>query len=783
MFTLKFVAWHYLALGLLAALAYLFGRHLTRRFEYQTWLEATCFSLALGLGVLAYLTLALGLIGQLYRPVLVCLLGAGCLLCAPTWIGWSRQLSAVSTKLKRAVLEQSPPMWCLVLALAALAVPFFLLPLYPPIQYDAAGYHLPYAKIYVAQHRMVLTPYLRFPVSPQTNQMLFTLALLLDDDVLAHLIEFLMMVTVMAAVVAFGGRFLSPRAGWWAAASMVANPVLLYTGTCALIDMGVTLFTMMTLYALWIWHQRRRTEWFVLSAVFCGLAIGTKLTALFVLGFCGLVIIFFALRERQTAWPFIFVAVALLVAAPWFARSFYYTGNPIYPLMHGTVGKLFPTRYWKPQYNVPYLDSLGYYLNAQSLGGLLRLPWRLSFETPIKYSSAGFFQLYFFIIPQLLIYGLRNARVRWLLVFTAAYLLFWFFTVQDIRYLVLVLPALSLASAEALNQVFRQLSRATRWLGSPIATAIGVGLLAMPGLTYAATRLRGEGRFPVTQKQRDDYLTRVVPTYPAFQLVNRLRGRDYKLYGLFNPHMAYYADGQFVGDYTGEWAYSRLLKGNSQPPQMLDGPELYRRLRGLAVDYLLIDKQLIAPGLMHDVKLPDDDFFAEHFKVIFTRPDLMLFELTEEPAHRELGPDLLVNPGFEMLEQTMPVGWTAGDHPVVDDSGEQSHGGRVAVEVEGTANIFSQQVALPSPGIYSLRFFARAPHPGQSARLWVDWQDGQQRAIRSDVQAVKVASAWTAYEMFATSPALAAYANVYVIGEGPGFVWFDDFLFAKMEYR
>src|SRR5262249_19690443 len=156
---------------------------------------------------------------------------------------------------------------------------------------------------------------------------------------------------------------------------------------------------------------------------------------------------------------------------------------------HGTIGRFFPTAFWKPEFNVPYLDDLGYHLNPQSFGALLRLPFQLSFETPIKYSSAGFFQLYFFMLALLIVYGLINAVIRWLFLFTAAYLIFWFYTVQDIRYLVLALPALSLASAEVLNHIFRRLSHAWRWLGKPVATAIGVGLLAVPGWTYAATRL------------------------------------------------------------------------------------------------------------------------------------------------------------------------------------------------------------------------------------------------------------------------------------------------------
>jgi hypothetical protein len=65
-------------------------------------------------------------------------------------------------------------------------------------------YHLPFAKIYTQENRIVFTPYLRYAVSPQTNEMLFTLALLVYDGVAAQLIQFLMMGLLTVGFFAFG---------------------------------------------------------------------------------------------------------------------------------------------------------------------------------------------------------------------------------------------------------------------------------------------------------------------------------------------------------------------------------------------------------------------------------------------------------------------------------------------------------------------------------------------------------------------------------------------------
>jgi hypothetical protein len=247
--------------------------------------------------------------------------------------------------------------------------------------------------------------------------------------------------------------------------------------------------------------------------------------------------------------------------------------------------------------------------------------------------------------------------------------------------------------------------------------------------------------------------------------------------------MAYYADGLFIGDYMGEWSYSQLLAGGWKKPQLAEGAELFRRLRALGVNYFLIDRQIISPGLPNEVGLPRDTFFTDHFKPILARAGYTLFQLSEQPLHPSRGAELLANPGFEMLQQSMPQGWTAADHPVVDASGRESHNGLVAVKSEGTSNILSQKVTLSSQGMYSLSFCARTPRAGQMTHLWVDWEDDQHRVIGSDVKAVEATPEWEVHEMFVSKPPSAASATIYVIGQGPGSVWFDDFSFAELEYR
>src|SRR5438309_11244837 len=68
---LEFVAGHYGFIILFGLISYLIGLRLTRRIAYDSWWEELSVSISLGFGVIASLTFLLGLLGLLYRFVLM----------------------------------------------------------------------------------------------------------------------------------------------------------------------------------------------------------------------------------------------------------------------------------------------------------------------------------------------------------------------------------------------------------------------------------------------------------------------------------------------------------------------------------------------------------------------------------------------------------------------------------------------------------------------------------------------------------------------------------------
>src|SRR6266550_3015359 len=89
---LTFALLHYLALALLAACSYVFGRTLTRRVKYNSALEQVSFSVTLGLAVISYLVLFFGVLHLLYSWLILIALLLGLGVCLVVWKDWLRNL-------------------------------------------------------------------------------------------------------------------------------------------------------------------------------------------------------------------------------------------------------------------------------------------------------------------------------------------------------------------------------------------------------------------------------------------------------------------------------------------------------------------------------------------------------------------------------------------------------------------------------------------------------------------------------------------------------------------
>ncbi len=249
---------------------------------------------------------------------------------------------------------------------------------------------------------------------------------------------------------------------------------------------------------------------------------------------------------------------------------------------------------------------------------------------------------------------MRDRRTRLPLLLAAGYAAAVLALLPEARYLLPLAPLLGLAIGEGAAVWWRAArrhggavpaARTSESAGQAARTSASPGpgawvaafavLCLLPGWLYAGYRLLRLGPVPVTATQRAAFLARELPVYPAIRYLNRARGGAYTVYALHAENMEYFAAGRLLGDWSGPAAFGAVVPPDGDPET------LYRRLRGLGADHLLIVRAKSRP------LRPDEAAFRRRFQAVYADPIAEVFALRSEvptPRHggsREQGVDAI----------------------------------------------------------------------------------------------------------------------------------------------
>jgi hypothetical protein len=232
--------------------------------------------------------------------------------------------------------------------------------------------------------------------------------------------------------------------------------------------------------------------------------------------------------------------------------------------------------------------------------------------------EAPFSQIYLFALPFLFL-SLRRSKIRELFIIVFLYTLFWFSSAQVLRYLLPVIPLLSLIGAASFENCLKWLpSEKVQWMKKGIVTLFIAMIFFSPGWLYAVRKVRNEGYPSYSKEEQEAYLIQRLPSFPAYQYLNRKIGRNYSLYALFDENMAYFADGSFMGDWFGPGRFERIYSKFSNLKA------LHQELRSLGANYFLIRRGRVP------IEPPPEGFFSQsHFKLVYKNEHVLLFEVLD----------------------------------------------------------------------------------------------------------------------------------------------------------
>lgn len=330
------------AVAALLVLSGALGRLLLRRFdETLARLEQGALAALLGLGIVGFVVLGIGLLG-LFPPAWLAWLVMGGLLAvlrgpARDWLRCVRQSL-------REIFSPEPGRfnWWLrngVVVLLGLAL---LSALAPPVAWDALTYHLGGPKLYLQSERIISYPQNHFLGFPQGVQMLYLWLMILARPQAAALLHWCFGVLALLLVLGLAERAGRPAAGLIAAAALLASESLWGEFSWPYNDLALMAYALAALTVIGIWDQvgeRRRVGWLILAGVFTGLALGTKYTAAGVAVGLGVLVLWLSRRDgflRLAGAGGMVSVVALAVLAPWLIKNALLDGNPLSPFVWGT---------------------------------------------------------------------------------------------------------------------------------------------------------------------------------------------------------------------------------------------------------------------------------------------------------------------------------------------------------------------------------------------------------------------------------------------------------------
>jgi hypothetical protein len=448
---------------------------------------------------------------------------------------------------------------------------------------DALLYHAADPALFERYGRIVEIPWNSSSYEPFTVEMLVLDGFLLWNSVQGALAPFLLALVALAGVAGAADRLAGRSAAVLAGAIFFAQPFMTWEATSVFIEPGLAFAVALASWNAARFIQRQDRAGLVLAGVFTGGAAGMKYLGLIAALALASVAATLAWRHLTVKRVLAFAVPAIAVALPWYVKNAVLTGNPFYPHVFGGLN---PTA-------AAELDAaMGSFGHGRSPLDFLLLPARL-LAVGGRFDGGEFISpLFLAFAPLPLLFWRRDRLVVgavWagVLIFVIA----WFLTTQQARFLVPLMPALAvLASLGALT--LAQSGRVGRMV------VVGVTGIALAGGLGAASLYAAQFAPVVagTQSERD-FLRSKVSLYDGVEWLNVRLGPDDKvlvdfwsLLYLEVPHITFGTMGDLLPHDAGRKATRSFVERNGVTHVAILADNAARRRQIEQLDVRLLER-------------------------------------------------------------------------------------------------------------------------------------------------------------------------------------------------
>lgn len=533
----------------------------------------------------------------------------------------------------------------LLILLAILIVCIIILASVPPVSKDALVHHLAIPMLYLKHGGIYEIPSLVFSYYPMNLDLIYLIPLFFGNDIVPKFIHFGF--ALLTAWLIF--NFLKPRSNSvYALLGVIfflSVPIIVKLSITVYVDLGLIFFSTASLLLLLKWMEDGfRLRFLLFSALFCGLAVGTKYNGLITLFLLTLFVPFLYSRYVPNSKPgffkaagygILFFSVALFVFSPWMIRNYLWTSNPLYPLYD---------HLFNPQ-NGLIEQTVGLFTYRKTIYGetwwqIALLPVRVFFQgqdgNPQYFD--GKLNPFLLLFPLLAFYrrkddprALRSEK-KMLLAYVILFFATAFFSSgMRIRYISPIIPPLVILSIFGVKKMVDLVSglkaRYSRNLGFAVVFLI-VSFSLWLNAHYIFTQYRYID--PITYLSgtvsRDQYIERYRREYPVLRYINKNLHPNAKILFIHMGKRGYYCDRDYVLDMLNNRStLYRLVKSADKPQKVkLD-------LRKMGVTHLLINCDIFGRWAGDSFTTEDQEllrsFFRNHARLLYFKSGYGVYRL------------------------------------------------------------------------------------------------------------------------------------------------------------
>jgi hypothetical protein len=229
----------------------------------------------------------------------------------------------------------------LIIGIIVILIEYLILSLTPTMSWDATTHHYLVPKMWIEHGKIIPIPEVVFSEYPSNIELIYMIGMQSAGEIGANAIAFVYGFFLVMAIGVFIYRKGNLTACLIAAFVFISLPLLVETFTGGMIDVGFSLFCFMSFWMFVNYRESNQRKFLYLSAVFAGFAFGSKHLAIEFAVAMILAVVISDLIAKKFSFKKItldsltYLGIALLLAAPWYVKSFINTGNPIHPFLPG----------------------------------------------------------------------------------------------------------------------------------------------------------------------------------------------------------------------------------------------------------------------------------------------------------------------------------------------------------------------------------------------------------------------------------------------------------------